>query len=284
MARIDLHHDRSAVFPDGRFHGKLVDIGLEILLALPAVAIEALAEISLAIKQAHANQRDPEIGGALDVIAGQNSKSAGIDRERFVHAKLGGKISHGTGPQHAGVTRAPGSLRILVLAQAAIGVVDPAVQGEFGGARFELLERILVQQRHRTVIELTPAQRIEIVEQAGGIVIPTPPQVARQRPEPLLGRRDETVERAGFAHHGRNPLRGLGEQTNLIFRKDPRRHSLNHQNALQHAAINQGNSQERLVSILTRFAEVLEARMIPDLFNRHRADLFGDHADQSFID
>src|ERR1035441_3497399 len=49
MAGIDLHHDRSAVFPDSRFHGKLVDIGLEILLALPAVAIKALAEISLAI-------------------------------------------------------------------------------------------------------------------------------------------------------------------------------------------------------------------------------------------
>ncbi len=150
------------------------------------------------------------------------------------------------------------------------------MQGEFGGARFEFLERILVQQRDRTVIELTPAQRIEIAEQAGGIVVPAPPQVAGQRPEPLLDRRDETVEGAGFAHHGRNPLRGLGEQTNLIFRKDPRLHGLNHQNALQHAAIDQRNSQERLVSILAGFAEVLEARMGPDLFHRHRANLFRD--------
>src|SRR5208282_2269563 len=115
MAGIDLHHDRSAVFPDGRFHGKLVNIGLEELLALPAVAIEALAEISLAIKQAHADERDPEIGCALDVIAGQNSKSTGIDRERLVHAKFSGEISHGTGPQHAGVARPPGSFRILIL-------------------------------------------------------------------------------------------------------------------------------------------------------------------------
>ena len=147
MAGINLHHDRSAVFSDGRFHGKLVDIGLEVLFVLPAVAIETLAEISLAIKQAHADQRDAEIGGALDVIAGQNSKSSRIDGERFMHAKFGGEISHGTGPQHTGVARTPGALRILVLAQAAIGVVDPAVQGEFGGARFEFGERILVQQQ-----------------------------------------------------------------------------------------------------------------------------------------
>src|ERR1019366_783933 len=56
MAGINLHYDRSAVLPDGRFHCQLVDIGFEVLLALPAVAIESLAEISLAIKQAHANQ------------------------------------------------------------------------------------------------------------------------------------------------------------------------------------------------------------------------------------
>ena len=45
------------------------------------------------------------------------------------------------------------------------------------------------------MIELTPTQRIEIAEQAGGIVIPAPPQVASQRPEPLLSGRDESIER-----------------------------------------------------------------------------------------
>jgi len=157
------------------------------------------------------------------------------------------------------------------------------VQDEFGGARFEFVERIFVQERDGTVIELSPAQRIEIAEQAGSIVIPAPPQVAGQRPEPLLGRRDKTVERAGLADHGRNPVRGLCEQTNLILRKDSRLHGLNHQNALQHIAINDGNSQERLVSILVRFGEVFEAGMILDLFHGHRADLFGDQADEPFI-
>jgi len=251
---------------------------------LPAIAIEALAEVSLAIKQAHANQRDSEVGGALDVIAGENSKSAGIHRKRFVHAKFGGEISHGTRSQNTGVPRAPSSLRLFILTQAAIGIVDPAVQDEFRSARFEFGKRILVQQRDGIVIELTPTQRIDIAEQAGGIVIPAPPQVASQRPEPLLSGRDETVDRARLAHHRRNPVRGLREQTNLCLREDTRLQGLNHQHALQHTAIDEGNSQERLIIILAGFFEVLKARMIPDVFNGHRADLFRDQAGESFID
>ncbi len=218
------------------------------------------------------------------MIAGQNSKSAGIHRERFVHAEFGGEISHGTGSQHSRVARAPSPLRIFVLAEAAIGVVDPAVEDEFRCAGLEFGERILVEQRDGTVIELTPAQRIEIAEQAGRIVIPAPPQVASERPEPLLGRRDETIEGAGFAHHGRNPVRSLREQTNLSFREDPRLQGLNHQNTLQHTSINEGNSEERLIIILAGFAEILKARMIFYVFNGHRADLFRDQAGESFID
>jgi predicted esterase YcpF (UPF0227 family) len=65
------------------------------------------------------------------------------------------------------------------------------------------------------------------------------------------------------------------------FREDARLHRLHHQNALQHAAIDERNSQERVVIILARLAEVLEARMILDLFHGHRADLFRDQAGQS---
>src|SRR5208283_2135385 len=84
MSGVDLHHDGSAIDSYGGFHGQVVDIDFEVLFALPAVAIQALTEISLAIKQAHGNQRDAQIGGALNVIAGQNSKSTGVDGKRLV--------------------------------------------------------------------------------------------------------------------------------------------------------------------------------------------------------
>ena len=57
-AGFDLHRDRLAVRADRGFHRQLVDVGLEVLFLLPAVAIQPLAEISLAVKQADSDQRN----------------------------------------------------------------------------------------------------------------------------------------------------------------------------------------------------------------------------------
>ena len=147
----------------------------------------------------------------------------------------------------------------------------------------QLLQRILVQQRDRIVIELPPAHRIEIAEQAGGIVVPAPPQISRQRPQPLLDGRDEAVQRARFAHHRRHLGRRLGQHANLVFRKHSRFHRLHHQHALQHAAIDQRNAQEGLVGVFAGFAEILEARMILHLLHGHRTHLLGHQARQPFM-
>ena len=133
------------------------------------------------------------------------------------------------------------------------------------------------------MIQLAPAQWIKIAKDPGRIVIPAPPQVAGQRPEPLLYGRYKTVERTGFTDDVRNPVRGLGELRNLTFRKDSRLERLQHQHPLQHTAIDQWNSEERLVGILAGFDEILKARMLPHLFHRYRTNLFRNQADQSFI-
>ena len=75
----DFNHDGLAVEADGGLHGELVDVGLEILFALPAVFIEALEEVALAVEEADADERDVEIGCALDVIAGEDAEAAGVD-------------------------------------------------------------------------------------------------------------------------------------------------------------------------------------------------------------
>ena len=54
------------------------------------------------------------------------------------------------------MARPPRALCLLVFTLAAIGIVDAAVEFEFSGALFEFRERILVQQRNRTVIQLAP--------------------------------------------------------------------------------------------------------------------------------
>ncbi len=165
-ACLDLHRHRLAVGSDGGFHRQLVDVGLQIFFLLPAVAIEALAEITLAVKQADADQRDIQIRRALDVIAGKHAEAAGIDRNRFVQAELGGKIGHRPRPQHAGVRGAPGAVRLEIFLLAAVGVVDPAVQHQFAGAALDAGQRHLAEQRDRIVVELPPARRIEVAKQA----------------------------------------------------------------------------------------------------------------------
>src|SRR3984893_15710798 len=117
VASVDPHHHRPAVFPDGRFHSQLINIRLEIFFTLPAVAVETLPEISLAIKQAHADQRDAKVGGAFNVIASQYSQATGIDGQGFMDTEFRGKICHGTRPKHTGMTGPPRPFAILILAQ-----------------------------------------------------------------------------------------------------------------------------------------------------------------------
>ena len=77
---------------------------------------------------------------------------------------------------------------------------------------------------------------------------------------------------------------GLGQHPHFIFAKDAGLDGLHHQNALQHAAIDQRNAEERLVSIFAGFLEVLEAGMVFDLLHGDRTHLLGDQARQSFVD
>ena len=68
-----------------------------------------------------------------------------------------------------------------------------------GRPLLELVDRDLLQQRDRVVVELAPQHRIELAEQAGRVVVPAPPEVLRQRAQPLVRRRDELPERARLA-------------------------------------------------------------------------------------
>ena len=112
-ARVDLHLNRLAVRADRRFHRKLIHVILDVLFLLPTFGVEALAEISLAVEQADSDERNIEVGCALDVIAGQNSEAAGINWNRFVQAELRRKIRDRPRPQNARVARAP---RVAIVA------------------------------------------------------------------------------------------------------------------------------------------------------------------------
>ena len=132
-------------------------------------------------------------------------------------------------------------------------------------------------------MELPPADRIQIAKQAVGVVVPTPPKIARQRPEFFLCRGDKAIERAGFAHHRRHLGGGLRQHADFILAEEPGFHRLDHQHTLQNAAVDQRNAQERLVIVFPGFAEILESRMILGLLHGHRAHQLRHQAGQTFV-
>jgi hypothetical protein len=172
-------------------------------------------------------------------------------------------------------------LQIFLLA--AVSVVDPAMQHQLAGALLNDAQRQFMQQSHRILIQLRPALRRQIAKQAHAIVVPTPPQIARQRPQALLGRRNKTVEHARLAHHRRYFGGSVGEQTDFFILENARINRLHHDHALQHAPVNHRHAQKRLIRVFARFAEILEARMILDLFDRNRPKLFGGQPGQPFL-
>jgi len=155
---------------------------VQVLFLLPALAIQVLPEVALAVEQAHSDERNVEIGRALDVIARQHPQAARVNRQRLVQPEFGRKISHRTRPQNPGVRRAPGAIGAQILLLAAIGVIDAAVQDQFARALLQFRQGEFGQQSDRVVIQLPKTYRVQVAEQAGRIVIPAPPKITCQRP------------------------------------------------------------------------------------------------------
>src|SRR5262249_33931194 len=142
-----------------------------------------------------------------------------VDGKRFVQSEFCGEICDWMWPQDARVSRAPSTIVVEVLAEAAVSVVDASMQDELGGTRFKLFQRELSQQRNRVLIEFAPARGIEIEKQAGGVMVPAPPQIAGQRPQAFLNWRDKAVEGTRFTDNWCQLRCGFGEHSYFIGTK-----------------------------------------------------------------
>src|SRR5262249_6995229 len=63
---------------------------------LPAIDVEVLPEVAFAIHQPDADERNAEVTGGFEMVAGQHAKAAGVDRNALVKAKFRGKIANPT--------------------------------------------------------------------------------------------------------------------------------------------------------------------------------------------
>ena len=173
--QLDRHRQRQArlvLDPSERQPGQVV-VGVVVLLV--AVGIDRLAEVALAIEEAHADRRQGHVAGRLHVVAGEHAEPARVDAEQFVEPVLGAEIGDRSGqlvgiPALEPVARAVGHVAVE-LGQ------DVVVFGE----ELRVIEQArplgrAADDRDRVPIA-GPGRAVDRVEQPAGPRVPRPVEV-----------------------------------------------------------------------------------------------------------
>ena len=143
---------------------------------LPTGAVEVLAEISLLIEQSHADERQSQVTGRLEVIAGQHSEAAGKDRQALGDAELSREVC-----DQQFVFSVVATVPIALS-----GNVKPQGLGHSGHVREKRIigcgrfQRALIhrsQQENGVVARGFPKIAVDPAKQFDSGVIPTPTQV-----------------------------------------------------------------------------------------------------------
>ena len=80
-----------------------------VLGVLLAVAVESLPEVGLPIEEPDGDERQPEVRGALEVVAREHAQAAAVDRQRLVDAELGREVGDRAHAQRPRVDARPRS-------------------------------------------------------------------------------------------------------------------------------------------------------------------------------
>ena len=130
--------------------------------------VDHLAKIALLVEQPHADDRDAQIAGALELIAGDVAKPARVDGQGFAQHEFHTEIRNA----------AQGRLRIGLLAGAPRGVppdlhqiVNIFSESGIGQNLLELLPRDRLQNDPGVMREL-PQRRIQLPPHLVGGVLP----------------------------------------------------------------------------------------------------------------
>ena len=84
--QVDLDGDGLAVQAERLRVDRRVGLGLAALSAQP------LGEVAAAIEEAHADERQPQLGRGLQVVAGEDAQAARVDRQADVDAELHAEV------------------------------------------------------------------------------------------------------------------------------------------------------------------------------------------------
>ena len=182
----DLHADLLRV-PGGiqqAGHGHFVGGQHRVAFLLPPGGVQPLPEIPEPVEKADPDQGQAEVGGRLQVVAGEDSQATRVLGKHLADAELGGEVADARG-------------RSLVLGGVALEpqvggeVVDQIVVEETHVTGEDVVGRELLdpfgthrgQQFHGVLSHLLPELRVDGPEKIPGLLVPRPAKILRQRIE-----------------------------------------------------------------------------------------------------
>ena len=142
-------------------------------LDLPAVRIDVLPAKSLPVQQADRDQREPQVAGRFQVVAGQDPESTGIDRQAFGKSELEREVRDGERRLGVHEPRMP----VVVLLVGGFCALERLLDlGPRPRPQNAILAQ-LVEQQHRVLTCRLPEFRVERAKQSLDSGLPCPQQV-----------------------------------------------------------------------------------------------------------
>ena len=175
-------------------HGHAVGIEIGVALLLPALDVEDLPEVPVLVEEADADERDAEIGRRLEMVAGEDTETAGVLGERLGDAELGREVGHHPQRAAAFARLEPARLRQVAL-QLGVHLVEEAKEPGVGGEGIEALGRDEAEEPDRIVDRRVPLLGVDPAEEVAGLLVPAPPQVHGERLEGGELRRQARADR-----------------------------------------------------------------------------------------
>ena len=146
----DRDPDRRAACVAEQLERQPVGVPGRVALGLPAVGGQRLGEVTVPVQQPHRDQRDAQVAGRLQVIAGQDAEAARVLRQRGGDAVLGREVRDRGRP--LGCTRICGCVPAGlggVLAQVPLDRAQPATEVLVGRERGDPGRRQDAEHRDR---------------------------------------------------------------------------------------------------------------------------------------
>jgi len=218
----DADHRAGAVLLAQQRDRQAVGVEDGVGLLLPALARERLLEVAVPVEQADADDRDAEVAGGLEVVAGEDAETTGVLRQRGGDAELRGEVRDGAGA-------------LLARREAAL---EPAVPGQVltktvtrGSERGQELLRLRQlfqtaaadgpEQLDRITPGRLPQGGVDGLEDVLGLRVPGPPQVAGEPAQTGQRRRQNGTngESTNRTHRATVPPGGWNDQRNAPTRR-----------------------------------------------------------------